>query len=75
MFISENENAATEAIQKLLEIEKMQLFLKDDSVDSLEEEPHENDPVHNESRSIMKDSLVLDEDPPIMDAVEVAITT
>ncbi|XWS36470.1 hypothetical protein CRYUN_Cryun20dG0088200 [Craigia yunnanensis] len=68
-------NAATEAIQKLLEIEKMQLFLKDDSVDSLEDAPHENDPVHDESVSIMKDSLVLDEDPPIMDAIEVAITT
>ncbi|XVF32346.1 hypothetical protein REPUB_Repub17cG0074000 [Reevesia pubescens] len=62
-------NAATEAIQKLLEIEKMQL-LKDDSVDSLEEEPpenqfdHENDPVHDEIRSTMKESLVSDEDPP-----------
>ncbi|XP_022728216.1 exocyst complex component EXO84B-like [Durio zibethinus] len=68
-------NVATEAIQKLLEIEKMQLFLEDDSVDSLEEEPHENDPVHDESRNAMKDSLVLDEDPPITDRAEVAITT
>ncbi|XVE53464.1 hypothetical protein DITRI_Ditri03aG0005500 [Diplodiscus trichospermus] len=67
--------AATEAIQKLLEIEKMQLFLKDDSDDSLEEEPDENKPVHNESTSTLKEFLMLDEDPPITDAVEAAITT
>ncbi|KAH1081468.1 hypothetical protein J1N35_021229 [Gossypium stocksii] len=72
-------NAANEAMQKLLEIEKMQLISKDDSTDGLEEEPCENeanDPVLDESTSTMTDSLVvLDEDSPTMDAVEVAITT
>ncbi|XVF81029.1 hypothetical protein PTKIN_Ptkin15bG0123600 [Pterospermum kingtungense] len=63
-------NAATEAIQRLLEIEKMQMFLKDDSS---EEEQHENDTVGDGSRN--KDSLVSDEDPPITEAVEAAITT
>ncbi|MBA0741635.1 hypothetical protein Gogos_014770 [Gossypium gossypioides] len=67
-------NAANEAMQKLLEIEKMQLISKDDSTDGLEEEPCENeanDPVLDESTSTMTDSLVvLDEDSPTMDAVE-----
>ncbi|XP_021280510.1 exocyst complex component EXO84B-like [Herrania umbratica] len=66
--------AATEAIQKLLEIEKMQLFSKDDSVDILEES-HENEPVQNESTRTMKDSLLLGQDPSTTDAVEIAITT
>ncbi|TYG93967.1 hypothetical protein ES288_A11G152300v1 [Gossypium darwinii] len=67
-------NAANEAMQKLLEIEKMQLISKGDSTDGLEEEPCENeanDPVLDESTSTMTDSLVvLDEDSPTMDAVE-----
>ncbi|KAA3474916.1 exocyst complex component EXO84B-like [Gossypium australe] len=67
-------NAANEAMQKLLEIEKMQLISKDDSTDGLQEEPCENeanDPVLDESTSTMTDSLVvLDEDSPTMDAVE-----
>ncbi|KAB2003635.1 hypothetical protein ES319_D11G145400v1 [Gossypium barbadense] len=67
-------NAANEAMQKLLEIEKMQLISKDDSTDGLEEEPCENeanDPVLDESTSTMTDSqVVLDEDSPTMDAVE-----
>ncbi|KAG8477800.1 hypothetical protein CXB51_027723 [Gossypium anomalum] len=67
-------NAANEAMQKLLEIEKMQLISKDDSTDGLEKEPCENeanDPVLDESTSTMTDSLVvLDEDSPTMDAVE-----
>nr|KJB42333.1 hypothetical protein B456_007G148700 [Gossypium raimondii] len=67
-------NAANEAMQKLLEIEKMQLISKDDSTDGLEEEPCENeanDPVLDKSTSTMTDSqVVLDEDSPTMDAVE-----
>ncbi|MBA0715327.1 hypothetical protein Golax_014230 [Gossypium laxum] len=67
-------NAANEAMQKLLEIEKMQLISKDDSTDGLEKEPCENeanDPVLDESTSTMTDSqVVLDEDSPTMDAVE-----
>lgn len=51
----------------------MEPFLKDDSVDTLEEELHENDTA--DDGSIGKDSLVLDEDSPITDAVEVAIST
>ncbi|GMI66420.1 hypothetical protein HRI_000311300 [Hibiscus trionum] len=71
-------NAANEAVQKLLEVETMQLIFKDDSGDGLEEEPCEDkatDHVPDVSRSNMKDSLVLDEDSPTMEAVEVAITT
>ncbi|KAK9040985.1 hypothetical protein V6N11_016117 [Hibiscus sabdariffa] len=60
-------NAATEAMQKLLEIETMQLISKDDSADGLEEEPCENELVPD-GRSTTEDSLVLD-------IVEVAITT
>ncbi|XVF21532.1 hypothetical protein REPUB_Repub12eG0098200 [Reevesia pubescens] len=71
-------NAATEAIQKLLEIEKIQLFSRDDSSDSLENETHQNeanDPIdQDDSRSTMNDSLVLNEDSPTADAVKVAIT-
>ncbi|KAK8694031.1 hypothetical protein V6N13_071595 [Hibiscus sabdariffa] len=71
-------NAANEAMQKLLGIETMQLIFKDDSADGLEEEPCENkanDLVPDQSTSNVKDSLVLDEDSPTTEAVEVALTT
>ncbi|GMJ09054.1 hypothetical protein HRI_004574600 [Hibiscus trionum] len=70
-------NAANEAMQKLLEIETTQLIFKDDSADGLEEEPCENEAneLVPDERSTAKDSLVLDEDSPTMDATEVAITT
>ncbi|KAK8565266.1 hypothetical protein V6N13_020387 [Hibiscus sabdariffa] len=71
-------NAANEAMQRLLGIETMQLIFKDDSADGLEEKPCENkanDLAPDESRSNMKDSLVLDEDSPATEAVEVSITT
>ncbi|KAK8688562.1 hypothetical protein V6N13_087323 [Hibiscus sabdariffa] len=63
-------NAATEAMQKLLEIETMQLIFEDDSADGLEEEPCENEEneLVPDGRSTTEDSLVLDTD-------AVAITT
>ncbi|OMO96642.1 Vacuolar protein sorting-associated protein 51 [Corchorus capsularis] len=68
-------SAATEAILKLLEIEKMQPFSRDDSVDIIDEEPdkdqyeHGNDRIEGGSRSTMN----LEDDSSTTDPVEVAI--
>ncbi|OMO54131.1 hypothetical protein COLO4_36582 [Corchorus olitorius] len=72
-------SAATEAILKLLEIEKMQPFSRDDSVDTIDEEPDKdqyergNDRIEGGSRSTMNKSLQLEDDPSTKDPVEVAI--
>ncbi|KAE8681753.1 Phospholipid sterol acyl transferase 1 isoform 1 [Hibiscus syriacus] len=57
-------NAANEAMQKLLEIETMQLIFKDDSADGLEEEPCENkanDLVPDKSLFPTEDSVSLND--------------